>query len=632
MTYRRLSNGVRAYVGADRRVDVVARRGEVVAFDPLEHGYSKSVSGLIPTPLPVERDARAIELVESRDPPWWRGPWLLFLLLRYFWGRRRRKLTGTFSDEDDALRARALFDKLGGIWIKVGQLLSIRTDLLSGPMCRELSGLQYRMTGFPTDVAIGVLEEDLGVPLQRVFSRFEVQPFAAASICQVHRAVLRDIQRAVVVKIMRPGVAASFERDLALLGFIVTVLRMLGAAKQLRLGEGLRELRALLREETDYSYELLNLKRMRRALAAHDVIVPKVFSKFSSSRILVMEEIPGVIMSQYMKCRHDDPDALRRWEVKNGIEPAEVAAGLLITTLRQILEDNQFHGDLHPGNIMLLCDNRIALIDFGSVGRLEVQQWRIYRQITASLAREDFNRAADYMLMMAPSVPPTGVIAMRRALADTMRRWQSRSALDSISYQERSMAALSADTARIMQKYKVPPTWSMMRIGRALGTLDASLQTLSPDGNFYKLLRAYFEDRSKRERSPRGLLAAAARSFGEVSSIMSDVQVLLAPQLRDQAFRLRGMADTVTMVRLTILSSLRHAAFVMLAIIVVGWLADTHTDVLPSWLDRHVAPILHFIDAGLPNLHPLHWLGGVALAYFGIHVLGNAYRALSHHD
>ena len=629
MTHRRLRNGVRAYLGADRRVTTVARAGEVVTLDPLGHGYSRAVAGLVPTPLPLDREARPIELVDAPEPPWWRGFWLLYMILRHFSTRRFRKLTGALDDDDDARRARTLFEQLGGMWIKLGQLLSIRTDILSDAMCRELSSLQYQMTGFPTEVAMRVLEEDLGVPLQRVFSRFEVQPFAAASICQVHRAVLRDNQRAVVVKIMRPGVAGSFSRDLALLGVIVSVLRALGMAKALRLREGLKELRTLLQEETDYSYELLNLKRMRKALARHDVIVPKPFAKLCSQRVLVMEEIPGLVMSRYIKYRRDDPDALRRWEVQNGIEPSEIAEALLITTLRQILEDNQFHGDLHPGNIMLLCDNRIALIDFGSVGRLEVQQWQMYRQITASLAREDFNRAADYMLMMAPSVPATGVPEMRRALADVMRRWQSRSGLDTISYQERSMGALSADTAQILQKHKVPPTWSMMRIGRALGTLDASLQTLSPDGNFFRLLRAYFRDRSKRERSLGGRVAAASRAIGEVSTIVSDVKILLAPQLRNQAFRLRGMADTVTLVKLTLLSSLRHVAFFVLAVPGIGWLADTHAEIFPPWIDRHVSGPLHYIDDALPNLHTLHWVGVVALMFVGIHLLDRAYRAMS---
>ena len=632
MKHRRLRGGVRAYLAQDRLTGRAANDQGVVPFLGQDGDYSPSVTGLIPTPLEPERQRRRIQLDPPAKAPWWRGVWSVWLIATYFFGRKLRRLTGRFDAEADARQARELFETLSGMWIKVGQLLSLRTDLLSEPMCRELSTLQYAMHGFPADMAIEVIERDLGVPLQKVFATFEVHPIAAASICQVHRAVLRSNDRRVVVKVMRPGVAKSFQLDMAWLGGLVFLMRVFGIASNLRFDEGLRELRSLLQEETNYAFEALHLKMMRPALKVHGIIVPKVFPKISSNRVLVMEEIPGVLMSSYIRMRRESPRALRHWEIHNGIEPREIAEALVKTTLRQILEDNHFHGDLHPGNIMLLSDNRVALIDFGTVGRLDTQQWRMYRQLTQSLARRDFNRAADYMLMMAPQVPPRGVAGLRRELADIMRHWEARSGIESSSYEESSMGALSTDTAKIMAKYKVPPTWAMMRVGRCLSTLDASLTTLSPDRNFMRLYRAYFTDRMEREGSIRGRIATFAKFVDEVSTVVADTHVLIAPQIRNQALRLRGMADTLSIVRIMVLAMLRRGAMVVAALGIVGWLLDTYCRDVPGEDSYWLTHVLHEVVKGLPTLHTLHWALIVLGAWFVAHVFQEAHKALTLRD
>jgi ubiquinone biosynthesis protein len=554
------------------------------------------------------------------------------MIASYVLGRRFAKMTGRFDEETDARNARQLFETLSGMWIKVGQLLSLRTDLLSDPMCRELSALQYQMHGFPSDIAIDVIQTDLGQPIQKIFSSFEVHPIAAASICQVHRAVLRSNNRRVVVKVMRPGVDESFRRDMGWLGSIVWFMRVFGIGSRLRFDEGLRELRSLLSEETNYAFEALHLKVMRPALKSHGIIVPKVFPKVSSSRVLVMEEIPGVLMSAYIRMRRENPRALRRWEVHNGIEPSEIAETLVITTLRQILEENQFHGDLHPGNIMLLCDNRVALIDFGTVGRMETQQWKIYTQMTESLARRDFNRAADYMLMMAPQVPARGVAKLRRELAEIMRHWEARSGIESSSYEECSMASLSTGAAEVMAKYKVPPSWAMMRVGRSLSTLDASLTTLAPDGNFMQLYRAYFKDRAARHHSIKGRIAKAMRGIDEVSTVLADAQVLILPQIRYQALRLRGMADTLSVVRITLLQMLRRAAMTVAGLGVVGWAVDRYAHTLPHDEGNWLLTFIHGIESGLPSMHSLHWVLIILGAWFVAHVFNETYKVMTRRD
>ena len=638
MTRRVRVPGGRAVVLGPRADDDRTRPDDTTELlsDPPKR-YAASLRDLIPTPLMAEQERRAIEIIPVPRRPWWRGAWSLALIAAFFFGRLLTKWTGRFDEQADARKARQLFERLSGMWIKLGQLLSLKTDILTDAMCRELSALQYEMRGFPSDVAMDVLAEDLGAPITRVFARIEAQPFAAASICQVHRGILLDGDRAVVVKIMRPDVRQSFESDLRLLRVLVTLINILGQGGRLNLDEGLRELSNLLREETDYSHEVLNLHRMRKRLKSHGVIVPRVFPRISGRRVLVMEEIPGVLMSEYIRQRRENLSAVLAWERRNGVDPGRVARLLLTTTMRQILEDNQFHGDLHPGNIILLADNRIALIDFGTVGQMRSQAWLAYREMTSSIAMGDYERAADYMLLMSSSVPAFGVAKLRTGLADIIRQWEARSQLVTLPYSERSMGSASVDMARLMAVHKVAPTWALLRVGRALGTLDASLQVLSPDGNFMRLYKAYFRDRQKRRSSLRGRISSLQTTIGQMSKLSGDMQVLLLPQIRQQALRLRGMAGGLTRVKLSLLNVMRHGAMAMVGFALLGLVTDEYAQTIEDYahgegvLGYLVEPV-HWFNEATPNLHYLHWLLIAGGFLFVTHVLAVVRRSMASRD
>jgi len=365
--------------------------------------------------------------------------------------------------------------------------------------------------------------------------------------------------------------------------------------------------------------------------------VPRVFPRLSGRRVLVMEEIPGVLMSEYIRQRRENFSAVLAWERRNGVEPGRVARLLLTTTMRQILEDNQFHSDLHPGNIILLADNRISLIDFGTVGQLPLQAWLSYREMNNSIAMGDYERAADYMLLMGSSVPAFGVVKLRTGLADIIRQWEARSQLVTLPYSERSMASASVDMARLMAVHKVAPTWALLRVGRALGTLDASLQVLSPDGNFMRLYKAYFRDRHRRRSSLRGRVESLQATLGQMSKLSGDMQVLLLPQIRQQALRLRGMAGGLTRVKLSLLNVLRHGVQALIALSIFGLVVDEYDEVIESY--AHAGGIvsviigpLHWFEEALPDLHYVHWLmiGGGLL--FVAHVLAVTRRSMASRD
>jgi ubiquinone biosynthesis protein len=589
----------RTYVGRRKWVPVTLR--EVDREPPPD------IVDLLPTPLETSVPRKPIGIVPLESGMRNRSIWTLWQFVRFMSLGWWRGLTSRSSDHEKAVLLRELFERLSGMWIKLGQLLSLRTDIMSVEMCRELSKLQFEVGGFSPELSRQVIEEDLGQSISAVFSQFEEHPFAAATVAQVHRATLLSNNRAVVVKVMRPDVARSFDRDLRLLRGIVRVTSALGIWRRLRLKEAIHELRDVLIEETNYEQEAVNLRTMRKSLRKHGIYVPRVISRLSKKRILVMEEVPGVLMSTYIRARQAEPDRAHAWALQNGIEVKEIAKHLAVSTLRQILEDNLFHGDLHPGNIIMLADNELALIDFGSVGRLDRRIWLLYRESLSALALKDYDRAADIMLMMSPLASLANTGALRRDMADALRRWELEGQFHGASYNERSMAAMSERVAKIMAKHEVPLSWGIMRVGRTLSTLDASLQTLWPEADFSKLARTYFKDRMSRARTAHGRAERIRQVLTELSVVGADVRLLLGSGLRQQALRLHGVMDRVTHVRYVVLTWLLR--FSWLAMAVIGWFA---------FLDEGRGEILHslfFHDLGVdrmvnaaPDLHPVHWV------------------------
>ena len=596
---------VRVFKPARRRI----ASGTILPLRPrnVEREAAPDMRAYEPTPLEHAHEQAPIEIVSVNTKTRSRRIWAVWQFLRFAAIYLGRKVRRRENEEQTARMVRELFEELGGVWIKVGQLLSLRTDLMPEAICRQLATLQYRRHGFAPEIARRVIEEELGRPITSVFSYFEDAPIAAASIAQVHRGTLVSNNRAVIVKVMRPGIADEFKRDLRLLENIANVLNHGAIFRRFRLREGLDELRAMLSEETDYRYEIVNLKRMRKNLKDHGVFVPRVITRLSTLRVLVMEEVPGVLMSQYIRMRQEDPERLHRWALLNGIDTEEIATQLAGTTLRQILEDNEFHGDLHPGNIMLLSDNRIALIDVGSVGRLPHHTWSLYRQSLAALATSDHERAADIMLMMSPSVDWGTVKDLRRDMSEALRDWELTGQFPHADYNQRSIAAMSERVAEVMARHNVPLSWGILRVGRTLSTLDASLQTLAPDADFLKLCRHYYEDVRRRARTPKGRAESLEHFIGDLRTLGADVKLLVGSGLRYQALRLHGMLDPLTHVRMAVLGFLHRVLRMILVLFLVVCGLDTAYD---YGLAVHLGPLYPLAvraNDALPNLRSEDW-------------------------
>src|SRR6516165_3654641 len=304
-----------------------------------------------------------------------------------------------------ARNLRAALDEAGGMFIKLGQVLSTRADLLPPDVIAELSRLQDDVT--PADPASieALLTAELGAPPRAVFASFDPVPLAAASIGQAHRARLATGER-VIVKVQRPDARALVERDLDILLRMARALEArAGWARQVAVAEMTRGFAAALREELDFRIEARNLAAVA---GTSRVRVPAVHGQWSTSRVLVMEHLDGVAVA------HAEPVLAHSGADRHGL-----ARGLLGAMLGQVMGEGTFHADPHPGNVLVLRDGQLALIDFGSVGRLDPLQQAALRRLLLAVARRNPAELHDSLLDLAQVTRPeaTGDDLLERTLA-----------------------------------------------------------------------------------------------------------------------------------------------------------------------------------------------------------------------
>ena len=519
---------------------------------------------LIPTPIPVPGGKKKVEIQEYRKRFSSRkiefavkfGGWIG----RGLW----RSVRGIKDDQESARELRRLFESMGALWIKVGQLISLRTDVLTPAMCEELSKLQFRSVGFPWHQAKPILEESFGRPVGEVFEWIDEMPMAAASISQVHRACLREGDK-VVVKVQRPYVEEDLSRDLHIFELIISVFKRLGILTYLRWDSLLWELRQILLEEVDYRFEASNQRKMRKMLARQRIYAPRLIGHLSGKRVLVMEYVPGALMSDYLELYRSDRALLNEWMKENNIDPERVGVRLFLSFFRQLMEENFFHADLHPGNILLLRDNRFCLIDFGSAGTIESNLLNVYVMSLSALGERDFRRAVDYTLLMCEDLPPYGLDEAKGEMVRAYREWSAKSALKGINYHEKSIAAAGIASGQVMGKYKIAASWQFLKISRTWVTLDSSLSFLLADTNFVRLIQHYFRDRRRRERKSKEKLSA----FKAVTGSLSEVLLLETTNLRRRTRQLDRAAGKAASVMAISLSGMRNVLLLLMLMIVV---------------------------------------------------------------
>lgn len=495
---------------------------------------------LTPTPLVAMKERKPVAVVA--DVPGTRSRYLyfigcLFQLVRAYaslWLRRQ------LTPANRGRQTRAFLERMGFLWIDLGRMMALRSDLYSSEFCRELDHLKQASIGFPFEAARKVVETELGQPLEKVFREFDPVPFRAGATFQVHRAVLLDSGDEVAVKVKRPETEAIFRKDSNLFRWSAGIFIWLGIEKHVRWDEVLWDLNQRLTTEIDYRYELSNLLRMRRVLRRQGIHVPKAYERLSGRDVLVMEFIRGALMSDVVELTKTDPVRLALWLQANQIKPASVGRRLFMSFLRQLIEENLVHGNLYPDNIVLLRGGRFAFVDLSRVITVETEFLRRYVQCLRAVANYQYGRAAELTLLLCPELPVVDVPNLKERLVRCLRAWDSRSELKRMPYPEKSLASVYEEFGKILFSCNITPSLTYMKIGHAWSTLDESLGLLIPDASYSKLFRRYFKNatmRSFRDTLRPGFVMEAIMGARDT---IAEYQQIVGPMLRRGALVFQG--------------------------------------------------------------------------------------------
>ena len=561
---------------------------------------------LVPTPLNPEAVPEPI-LFEPLPARALRAPMVVAAIVMLVARLSALRLVGRLEPRALGQQLAAFCQRMGVLWIKVAQLLSMRVDLLPPEVVEELARLQDRARGVPGEEAVRAIEANLGGSIDRHFTDFEPAPFAAASIAQVHRARLRDSGVLVAIKVRRPGVEQAFASDMRVLRGVVRLLEAFSIRPHAGWNDLLWEAETIIGEELDYRIEASNQRRLRKALRRQRVYVPKIFSRLCGEGILVMEYLPGVLMSDYLRLARADRTRLAAWQAENNIDPRQVGNRLLRSYLRQLLEDNFFHSDLHPGNVMLLRDGRLALLDCGSLSSSEREFLRRYELFIESIVSNHHATAADVFLLFARNLPAIDLAAIRQELVEAIQAWVTRSGATALPFDERATSRLVDQLVRVLDTHGIAITWSFLRIGRAWTTMDASLRELAPRQDWRPAIARYFRRKERRARAAafRTIVASAgAAAPFDLPRLLYERSLFRGTVVRRLAQVFEGSTTVVAQVVARGFAWLARAHVVAAVVLLVVGLSQYEV----AWARPLVWPAWESWVAGIPRLDPQVWL------------------------
>lgn len=413
------------------------------------------------------------------------------------------------ADESaNPVRLRLALEELGPAFIKLGQLLSTRSDILPEAYLAELAKLQDAAPPVPVAVIRSLIEQELGEAPERVFASFDESPLACASIGQAHAATLADGTR-VVVKVRRPGVVARINEDLEILQNLATYAsRRWEAAANYNVTGIAAEFADTLRSELDYLSEGRHAERFAENFTAvPDIYIPRIFWATTTSRVLTMELVTGIKVDQI--------EALDR----ASIDRRQVAERAARAVAKMIFEDGYFHADPHPGNLFIQPGGRIALIDFGMVGEITEELRGQLGTLLVAFISNDSDRISSALRMISVTRPTLDRTALRQDVTSFVRLYKGK------RLREVEIAPLITEMLAILRNHhlQLPPELAML-IKMVLMTEGMGVR-LDPEFSLGEVLQPYAKRLAQKRLSPRhlaGRLGKAGLEAAELGMVLPE--------------------------------------------------------------------------------------------------------------
>jgi len=418
-------------------------------------------------------------------------------------------------------KLRLLLDALGPTFVKLGQIMSMRSDILPADYCSELRKLRSAAVPMPISDVEKLLEEEFGALWRDCFKELSMEPLGSASIAQVHSAVLSDGTK-VAVKVQRPRIHEIMAKDIMIFKRATRIMRIVS-----KIGEVvdfnmmLDEMWAVAQQEMDFIVEARHLEQFREFNRHIEYITcPKVFTEFSTARVLVMEFIEGIPVDEIPRLTEKSYDM------------TEIGNKLADNYVKQILEDGFFHADPHPGNIHI-CDGKIVWIDLGMMGTLSARDREMFKRAALAIAGNDVYELAMAMLTIGDTKGNVSHSDLYEGLNVFLLKYGSAN-LSELEYSKMMSELLDVATRH---RIHMPPGITML--SRGIMTMENVLSVCSPKTNLVEILSSHYSEASMDKRnyakeifSALEKLAAAAGKGTEIPGYFSDV---LKMALRGQA-------------------------------------------------------------------------------------------------
>ena len=391
-------------------------------------------------------------------------------------------------------RLRMAMEELGPTFIKLGQLLSTRPDVLDQEFIREFSKLQDEVPAVPLDQIKTQVQRELGYPVDELFAEFSAEPLAAASIAQVHRGKLRSGEE-VVFKVRRPGISRIVETDIDVLMGLAYLIEQHVPAIALYEPVGLvKEFRRSIMREMNFIREGHTVERFAANFAdSATVYIPKIFWDCSGEIVLTMEYVPGIKISHMEELK------------AQGYDLKEIARRGADAFLKQVLDHGLFHADPHPGNIFVLPDQVICMIDFGMVGRLGQDLKEQLLDLLQALLGKDVDRIISQLLYSGELTDTADLKNLKRDLHDFIEDYYD------LVLQDIKIGRLFAEFIEILTHHRIhfPPDY--MILAKALVVMEGVGRQLDPDFNMISHMRPYVNRLLVERFSPKNITAEAGR-------------------------------------------------------------------------------------------------------------------------
>ncbi|MEE1466639.1 MAG: ABC1 kinase family protein [Clostridium sp.] len=414
----------------------------------------------------------------------------------------------------DPVKFREILEDLGPTFVKIGQIMASRQDMFSERYCKELVKLRDNVAPLPFTEIQRVIEEEYGCPMQEIFSSFEQKPLGSASIAQVHKAALLD-GREIVVKVQRPYIYEMMERDISLIrraGKLLRLSEVLGSVIDINIV--MDEFWFTAKQEMDF----LNEARFAMDFARNNADItyigaPLIEQEYTTSRVLVMEYIDGIII--------DDAPTL----IKGGYDTHEIASKLAENYIKQIVDDGFFHADPHPGNLRIR-DGKIIWIDFGMMGTLQRSDKDLMKKAVQAIGSNDTELMVDVVLTLGVHDGRIDYTQFYDDMEVFMKKYIH------MDLSEINLGDAIQEVFTIAHKHRISMPKGISMLARGLVTMESTMTLLDPKTNIIQIAAGHVSEHLFHKLDPKKEALQAGRKLYEAGKRTLDIPIQLSELMR----------------------------------------------------------------------------------------------------